>query len=122
MIDKINCWAFLGGKMNYSYQSEKLSSARCALMLPHTSGEAQSIANAFHECSLAFHNLNENVLGDDSARNWVLQLKELMNTDGLNDPNNKGTWFVKAETLDVNQKLTLSRAVDELASWFASHA
>jgi len=108
--------------MNYSYQSEKLSSARRALMLPHTGGEAQSIADAFLECSLAFHNFSENALGDDSARDWVLQIKEFMNTDGLHDPNIKGTWFVKAETLDVDQKLTLSRAVDELAHWFAGRA
>jgi len=35
--------------MKYSYQTEKLSVARSALMLPHYKGEAHAIASAFHQ-------------------------------------------------------------------------
>lgn len=103
--------------MKFAYQAEKLSAARSSLMLPHPQGEAQSIAHAFHECSLGLHELNEDQL-DDNARSWVRRLKELMSTDGLRDPDGRGLWAVKAEDLGVDEKYELSRIVDELAHWF----
>lgn len=61
--------------MRYSYQAEKLSSARSSLMLQHTRGEAESIASAFHELSLAFHQLDVHALGD-SAQRWVISSRD----------------------------------------------
>jgi hypothetical protein len=46
--------------------------------------------------------------------------EELMNTDGLNDPSDRGLWKVKAEQLSNDEKIGLSRVVDELAHWFDS--
>ena len=103
--------------MKFSYQSEKFSAARRALMLPHSGGEAASIAGAFHECSLGLHKLNDNAL-DDDARSWVYKLKKLMDTSGFVDPDERGLWTVKAASLTTDQKLELSRVVDELAHWF----
>jgi hypothetical protein len=103
--------------MKYSYQAEKLSVARRALMLPHTAGEAKSISGAFYECSLAFADLDETGL-DDGAREWLGMIKGLMDTAGIEDPSGIGTFELKARGLTGDQKLRLSRAVDELASWF----
>lgn len=105
--------------MKYSYPAEKFSVARSSLMLPHPRGEAASISNAFHECSLGLHELDRQDL-DDSAAQWLRQLDDLMNTDGLDDPHGKGTWMIKAEQLDEDQKVELSRIIDELAHWFDS--
>lgn len=103
--------------MRYSYQAEKLSSARSSLMLPHTRGEAESIANAFHELSLAFHKLDVHAL-DDSAQRWVDKLQRYMDTTGLSDPNDEGIWVVKAHTFSADEQLEISHTVDELAHWF----
>ena len=103
--------------MKYSYPAEKFSTARRCLMLPHTSGEAESIMHAFHECSLGLHDLDRDDL-DENARDWVRKLEELMNTDGLNDPSDRGLWKVKAEQLSNDEKIELSHVVDELAHWF----
>ena len=106
--------------MKFSYQSEKLSQARSCLMLPHPQGEAQSIASAFHELSLGFHRFDEQSL-DEVAKQWVSKLKEMMDTSGLNeadDLNELGLWYIKAGSFTVDDKIELSRLVDELASWF----
>jgi hypothetical protein len=103
--------------MKYSYPAEKFSVARHCLMLPHPKGEAESIMHAFHECSLGLHDLDRDGL-DDNARKWVRKLEELMSTDGLDDPSGRGLWVIKAERLSINDKIELSRVVDELACWF----
>lgn len=103
--------------MTSSYQYEKLSSARSALMLPHPHGEAESIAHAFHECQLGLDHLNRDEL-DDYAREWVSKLENLMDTSDLSDPTKKGLWEIKAETLSVEDKFELSHVVNELAHWF----
>lgn len=104
--------------MKYSYATEKLSAARRALMLPHPEGEAQSIAHAFHECSLGLQDIRVDDLDSDSAQSWVAKIRELMDTSGIEDQSGRGTWFSKADQLTVNEKLELSRVVDELAHWF----
>jgi hypothetical protein len=101
----------------FAYQAEKFSAARQCLMLPHPRGEAESIASAFHECSLGLHDLRRDEL-DNNARQWVAKLEELMETKGLEDPSGRGLWTVKAQQLTVDQKIELSRVVDELAHWF----
>jgi hypothetical protein len=101
----------------YNYPTEKFAVARSSLMLPHPRGEAESIAEAFHECSLGLHRLDEDGL-DDDARHWIVVLRRLMNTDGLEDPTERGLFLLKAETLTVEDKFELSRVVDELACWF----
>jgi len=104
--------------MSYHYQAEKLSDARRCLMLPHNNGIAQSIADAFHEYTLAFHQLDERQL-DDNALRWVGKIKSLMDTSGVSAPPHEGTWIAKARTLSPEQQLELAGAVDELAHWFA---
>ena len=103
--------------MRFSYQSEKFSAARHALMLPHSRGEHESIANAFHECKLGLHNFDRTQL-DDNARSWVEKLDALMDTTGFTDPHREGLWAVKAKTLSNDDKINLSSLVDELAHWF----
>lgn len=101
----------------YAYQSEKLSAARCCLMIPHTRGVELSIADAFGECTHAFHKMDENGL-DDSARAWVAKIKEFMDTTGVVDATGEGAWAIKARSFSVDQQIDLSHAVDELAHWF----
>ena len=102
--------------MRFTYSSEKLSQARRALMLPHSRGEEASIAEAFEVCDRGFHHLNHKDL-DDSARSWVDKITQLMDTSGVQDPDNRGKWLVKAESLSVDHRTELSNAVDELAHW-----
>lgn len=103
--------------MSYEYAASKLSTARRILMLPHPNGEAESISNAFHEISLGLKDIDRSSL-DDSARNWVQILDEVMDASGLSDPEKVGLWTVKARTLDVGELLDFSMAVDELQHWF----
>jgi len=101
----------------YNYAAEKFTSARHALMLPHPAGEAASIASAFFEIDLGLHDVEDQHL-DDSARHWLRTLREFMDTSGIKDPAEVGTFNLKAEKLTDDEKADLSRAVDELASWF----
>jgi hypothetical protein len=103
--------------MEYRYQSEKLSAARRSLMLPHSSGEALSIADALHNCQMAFHRLEDSRLDDNEAR-LVRKIKTFMDTSELDDPNGEGTYVVKARALSNAQKLDLTNSIDELASSF----
>ncbi|MDD5037145.1 MAG: hypothetical protein PHE55_20655 [Methylococcaceae bacterium] len=103
--------------MRFAYQSEKFYRARSMLMLPHPRGEAESIANAFHECSLGLQNINVDDL-PAGVKNWVILLSNLMDTSGLSDPDKRGLWAVKAESFSFDQKIELSRVVNELSDWF----
>src|SRR5215212_6659108 len=102
---------------SFRYAAEKFAVARHALMIPHLQGEARSIVDAFHECTLGLEDIDLNDL-DDDARNWVAQLQELMDTTGIDDPDERGTWLIKADQLTDTQKFDLSNAVDGLAHWF----
>lgn len=107
-------------KKGYRYASEKLSAARRALMLPHPKGEEHSIIGAFHECMLAFHDLDRSELPDD-PRTWIATVERLMDTTDIpEDPN--GTWLIKARQLSEEDRFDLSRTVDELAWWFSHNA
>jgi len=103
--------------MRFAYQTEKLSAARRILMLPHSHGEAQSIAAAFHECSLGIKDLKTDDL-DDDVRDWLRKLDALMDTSGIEDNSGRGTYLLKAEQLTEEQMFELSRIIDELANWF----
>lgn len=101
----------------FNDQSEKFAAARHALMLPHPKGEEQSIADAFFECSLGLEELNRRTLSVDVLE-WITRLENLMNTEGLSDPNKEGLYKVKAKNLTLDEKIELSRIIDELAFWF----
>ncbi|MEZ4271723.1 MAG: hypothetical protein R3C68_09920 [Myxococcota bacterium] len=88
------------------------------MMAPHPRGEAESVAAAFELCGRAFHQFDVATIDDDDARDWVFAIQGFMDTDGFEDPSDRGLWTVKAEQLTVDEKLELSRTVDELASWF----
>jgi len=103
--------------MDYGYLSQKLSAARDVLMLPTSSGEADSIVEAFKILRAAFHRMDESGL-DGDARKRVRKLEELMNTAGLVDPDSVGLWTIKAQLLGTEEKLELSRCVEALAHWF----
>lgn len=103
--------------MNYSYQSQKLSEARRALMLPCGLGEARAITIAFHACSCAFNNLDENQL-EEKARDWICNIKNFMSTIGIVDDLGEDTLFIKAQSLSKDEQRELSDSIDELAHWF----
>lgn len=103
--------------MNYSYQVQKLSEARRALMLPHDVGEAHAIAIAFRACSCAFNTLDENQL-EEKARSWIYNIKNFMSTTGIVDDLGEGTLLIKAQSLSKDEQRKLSDSIDELAHWF----
>jgi hypothetical protein len=103
--------------MKFGYQLEKFSAARSALMLPHPRGESESIASAFHACSLGLHGLELDSL-DDNVRDWIRKVEAFMDTAGLSNPDGRGLWVIKADSLTEEQKFELSRVVDELAHYF----
>lgn len=90
-------------------------------MLPHPRGESESIVGALHECMLGLHDIKPDHL-DDSARDWVRTLEEMMDDTGIVDNSGGGTWLLKADSLTEGDKFALSDAVDELAHWFSSRA
>ena len=110
--------------MDYANLAQKLSEARRELMLPHSRGEAESIAGAFSVLSQvlapgsrALRDMQNDDL-DDNATDWVREIQELMDTSGIQDPSGRGRGLIKAGAFTNDQKLALSRAVDELANWF----
>ncbi len=103
--------------MKFAYPAEKFQGARRALMLPFPGGMVDAIAGAFHECSLGLHDIRDDDL-ESEALAWVRQLRDLMDTTGLEDSTGRGLWVVKAERLNEEQLFSLSRVVDELANWF----
>ena len=103
--------------MKYVNQAETFSTARRCLMLPLPHGEQDSIARAFHECSLGLRDLDRAGL-DENARDRVKRLEELMATAGFSDANRAGPEAVKARELSLQEKFELSRIIDELAYWF----
>jgi hypothetical protein len=105
----------------WGYPAEKFSAARRMLLLPHPSGEAQSLASAFHECLRGLDRIPRDDL-DANARAWVGTVERTMDDTGIEDPDGeRGTWFVKAQGLTDQEKQQFSDAVDHLASWFDHH-
>lgn len=101
-----------------SYQSEKFAAARSSLMLPHPKGEANSIASAFFNCSLALDGIDRSKLKPEQ-KYLVDQLDKLMDTTGLSDPGGQdGLHYVKAKTLTVDDQAELSHVVEELVTAF----
>lgn len=77
--------------------------------------------HAFHACSLGLadiENEHANQHLDENARDWIKVIQSLMNTDSVEDPTGEGAWVVKARTLTTDDRIQLSRCVDELAHWF----
>ena len=101
--------------MDFGYASEKFSTARHMLMLPHSSGEDASIADAFHEISLCLHGADIEAIEDIDTRQWIQKLQQFMNTEGLDDPSGVGTYRVKARGFTTDDKIEISRLVDDLA-------
>ena len=91
--------------MDFMYQAQKFSQARSCLMLPHSRGEAASIAEALRECNLGMHDLDRNEL-DDNARSAIFKLEEFMDSDRVAQFSN-------------DEMLGFSHVIDELADWFA---
>ena len=104
--------------MDPIYMHEKLAAAVDALMLPHGRGEAASIADAFHEIDLGMMGADIDAIEDDNIRYYFQKVKGFMNTDGLADPDGKGLYTVKAETMSDDDKIEFSRAVRELEALF----
>lgn len=98
-----------------SYLSEKFSSARSALMLPHVNGEVRSITTAMHEASLGLDKLDRSTL-EPSLQDYLREFDKLMDTTGLSDPNDEGLHAVKARSFTVDQQAQFSSLVDEIAS------
>lgn len=105
--------------MEWSYQHEKFTHAKRALMLPHPSGEAESLVIAFHECDHGLRGVNVDGIDDSRARELIAKIKAAMNTDGLWDTTGRGLFYERAETMTTEEKSAFSDAVAELASWFS---
>ncbi len=101
----------------YAYPAEKLAAARRILMAPHPKGEADSFGHSFFECDLGLRDVRPADL-DDSAQSWVSTIRRLMDTTGIDDPQGRGTSFLKAERLSIDDKYQFSKAVYEVADWF----
>jgi hypothetical protein len=103
-----------------SYQAEKFTLARRALMLPHPRGEAAAIADAFLELSLALHHYDETKL-EEFASGRVRRLRELMDISDVKTGSEVGAWTHKAKGFGSEERQEVSRLVDELATWFGEH-
>ncbi len=101
--------------LNYFYPTEKLNQARHTLMAPHPEGEAASFADAFGLCNACRNGLDQ--VDDELARDWIKAIRKIMETSGLDDPERRGLYVVRAEQLTLDEKSEFSRIVDELASW-----
>jgi hypothetical protein len=104
---------------DYGYAHEKLSDARRILMAPHAKSEADDFSDAFFECSLVLRDIQDNDL-DDNARAWVRTIRQTMNVDGVDDPQEKEKWYVKAKQMNFDELNNFSSALNELVDWFGN--
>jgi hypothetical protein len=74
---------------------------------------------AFHECTLGLEHVDGEHL-DADAKVWVQTVREIMDTTGIVEDDGRGRWFIKADSLSLDDKSRFSTAVDSLADWFAS--
>ncbi len=105
--------------MSYGYPAEKFSIARRALMLPHADGGHESVVSAFQECRLGLHRMNRSKL-DGHTRSLIYALECFMSTEGVPVSGSESAWTVKAKNLTPDERLEISRLVNELAHWFDS--
>jgi hypothetical protein len=104
----------------YEHPAEKFDSARKYLERSHSEGDVILIADAFRECRSALFQLSKPNVDylDDGVKVTLEQLKELMDTTGLEDQSESSLDIVKAELLTPDQKVELSGVVNYLANWF----
>ena len=102
---------------DFGYAYEKLSKARSALMAPNFGHKNGSFASALFECDLALRHLNPDDIDNELARTLVRRIEEVLDTAGIDDPEGLGTLAIKLDRMRDNEKLQVSRAIDELASW-----
>lgn len=102
----------------FIYLAEKFAIARSSLMLPHSRGEDESIANAFLECRLGLMGCDHELF-DDHERAMVGRLEAFMETAGLTNDDGDGLWKAKARGwMSHDDKAELSNIVDGLATSF----
>jgi hypothetical protein len=102
----------------FGYQMQHLSAARSCLMIPLTTNEENSFANAFNSCFKAFMHFDENQVDDEEAKTHIQIIKRIMDTKGINDPTGEGTSLLRARALTQEEKEQFSASVNELADYF----
>lgn len=103
----------------YDYPAEKFANARQALLPPHPKGELEALDRAFLECRVGLHRMNRAKL-DDTVRSWIYSLECFMSVEGFSDADGESAWTIKLKSLTPEEKLEISRLMDELGHWFAS--
>lgn len=88
-------------------------------MAPHSEGEERSYAHAFEVISRGFGTLNREAVVDENAKQWIQTIERLMDTTGVIDDSGRGTYWQRAKQLTIEERRAFSKAVDELAHWFA---
>ena len=99
-----------------SYLSKCVRTAQRMLMLPHPKGEAHDIASAMSEILQGLHGCNINDINDDNGRRCLKRIQNAMDVIGLEDADDKGLYFVKAKSMDIDERADFSHAVSELSS------
>ena len=105
---------------DFGYAFEKFSKARSALMAPNFGDETRSFSSALFECQLALGHLNPDDIDDEHARTLVRRIEEVLDTSGIDDPEGLGTLAIKLDRMHDEERLRVSSAIDELASWTGS--
>lgn len=100
--------------MDYGYMSQKLSSARSCLMLPHPQGIEKSVTTAMFECMIALEEVKDE--RPEDLEPYLSRLIALMDTSGLTDPDGIGLHTVKARMFTEDELHQFSSTVDELAN------
>ena len=106
--------------MSISYLGQKFSEARRALMLPHPSGEAESIAAAIVACAIALDHVRSDIPGqieDTDALHHLRTIESALPARDLGDPKGVGTALVKAQAMTEDEQRKFATAVDALANW-----
>lgn len=107
--------------MSFQRASSQFAEARRILMLPHPHGEAESISRAFGEIDMGLENLDQSKL-DESAKKWLAELVDLMNSKDIEVNTEEGRYLSKAKTLGTDDLSTLSQLVDDLQYFFDEQA
>lgn len=96
----------------FSYPHEKSMAALRALTIP-VPDERAAYAAAMQEIELGFRDEDELDLDENAAR-YLARLREIMDTEGIEDPGGEGTLRVRAKQLTEEEQHDFSRNLHEL--------
>jgi hypothetical protein len=107
-------------KRRFTYAEEKLNQARSSLLPPHGAGGEDAAYFAAFELLGRLQSRDVAGLPEPASAYWTT-IERSMDTKGLEDPQQVGTYAVRIAQMGERERREFSDAVDELAHWLSDY-